>query len=286
MIPAFAGPSRGPVFIAAERDFRPYTVAVEALLAIGNQFRRLVETVQDVTLFCVTVLRSAFRPPYYWHEVLEQIHFAMIGSLGIVMFSALVAGQALAIQLGRELSRTGTKSELGHMMVISVVRALGPVLTGMVVASRMSAGITAELGAMRSSDQIDAMVAFGTDPIKRLVAPRMIGLVIALPVLTILGDALGVIGGGFVGLGYHLPLRSYYIGVYKYLTPSNLLVGMIKPFFFAILIATVACWKGFTSAGGAKGVGVSTTQSVVISSVGILVTDFICTKLVFRILQW
>lgn len=264
----------------------PYTVAVEALLVIGNQLRRLVETVQDVVLFCVTVLKSAFRPPFYRHEILEQVHFALVGSLGIVMFSSLVAGQALAIQLGRELTRTGTKSELGHMMVISVVRALGPVLTGMVVASRMSAGITAELGAMRSSDQIDAMVAFGTDPIKRLVAPRMIGLLIALPVLTILGDALGVIGGGFVGLAYHLPLQSYYNGVYKYLTPSNLLVGMIKPFFFAVLIATVACWKGFTSAGGAKGVGVSTTHSVVISSVGILVTDFICTKLIFRLLQW
>ena len=146
--------------------------------------------------------------------------------------------------------------------------------------------LSAELGAMRSSDQIDAMVAFGTDPIKRLVAPRVIGLMIALPILTILGDALGVIGGGFVGLGYHLPLESYYIGVYKHLTPSNILVGMIKPFFFAILIATVACWKGFGSAGGAKGVGVSTTQSVVISSVGILVTDFICTKLIFRALHW
>ena len=167
------------------------------------------------------------------------------------MFSALVAGQALAIQLARELAKTGTKSELGHFMVISSVRALGPVLTGIVVASRMSAGITAELGAMKSSEQIDALVAFGTDPMKRLVAPRMIGLWIALPVLTVIGDTLSVIGGGFVGLGYHITLESYYNGVAKYLTPSNLLVGMIKPVFFAVLITTVACWKGLTSAGGA-----------------------------------
>ena len=255
-------------------------------MAVENRVRRLLETVQDVTLFTVSVLRSAFRPPFYRQEILEQLHFALVGSLGIVMFSSLVAGQALAIQLARELARTGTKTELGHFMVISVVRALGPVLTGMVVASRMSAGITAELGAMRSSDQIDAMVAFGTDPTKRLVAPRMIALIIALPVLTIVGDALGVIGGGFVGLGYHLPLQSYYNGVFKYLTPSNILVGMIKPVFFAILITTVACWKGVRSEGGAKGVGVSSTQSVVISSVGILVTDFICTKLIFRLLGW
>ena len=261
-------------------------MAVEALAAVGDRLRRLLETVQDVTLFCVQVVRSAFLPPYYKHEIVEQIHFALVGSLFIVMFSSLVAGQALAIQLARELARTGAKSELGHFMVISVVRALGPVLVGIVVASRMSAGVTAELGAMRSSDQIDALVAFGTDPMKRLVAPRMISLWIALPVLTVIGDALGVIGGGFIGVGYHVTLQSYYNGVAKYLTPSNLLVGMIKPVFFAVLITTVATWKGLTSAGGAKGVGVATTESVVISSVGILVTDFICTKMIFRILNW
>jgi len=259
---------------------------VEAIAAVGNRLRQVLETVQDVTLFCVSVLRSAFFPPYYKHEIIEQIHFSMIGSMFIVMISALVAGQALAIQLARELAKTGAKSELGHFMVISSVRALGPVLTGMVVASRMSAGITAELGAMKSSDQIDALVAFGTDPMKRLVAPRMIALWIALPVLTILGDALSVIGGGFVGLGYHVTWQSYFNGVARYLTPENLMVGMIKPVFFAVLITTVACWKGLTSEGGAKGVGVATTESVVISSVGILVIDFICTKLIFRVLGW
>ena len=259
---------------------------MEALAAVGNRVRRVLEIVQDVTLFCVSVLRSAFFPPYYQHEIVEQIHFSLVGSLFIVMFTALVAGQALAIQLARELAKQGAKSELGHFMVISSVRALGPVLTGIVVASRMSAGITAELGAMKSSDQIDALVAFGTDPMKRLVAPRMIGLWIALPVLTVIGDTLNVVGGGFIGLGYHVTFQSYYNGVTKYLTPVNILVGMIKPIFFAVLITTVACWKGFTAAGGAKGVGAATTESVVISSVGILVTDFICTKLIFRVLGW
>jgi phospholipid/cholesterol/gamma-HCH transport system permease protein len=259
---------------------------VGALAAVGNRVRRVLEIVQDMSLFCVSVLRSAFFPPYYKHEIVEQIHFSLIGSLFIVMFTALVAGQALAIQLARELAKQGAKSELGHFMVISSVRALGPVLTGIVVASRMSAGITAELGAMKSSDQIDALVAFGTDPMKRLVAPRMIGLWVALPVLTVLGDTLNVIGGGFIGLGYHVTLQSYYNGVARYLTPTNILVGMIKPVFFAILITTVACWKGFAAQGGAKGVGTATTESVVISSVGILVTDFICTKLIFRVLGW
>ncbi len=254
--------------------------------AILERFRSVVEGVQDLTLFTVETLRALFSRPFYLRETIHQLHFAAIGSLLIVLVSALVAGQALAIQLVRELANSGVKGQLGHFMVISVVRALGPVLVGMVVASRMSAGITAEIGAMRSSDQLDALVAFGTDPIRRLVVPRVIALVIALPALTILGDALAVIGGGWVGLQYHLPIESYYAGVFKFLTPKNLLVGMIKPFAFAVLIAIVACWKGFRSEGGAKGVGVSTTQSVVIASVGILVTDGICTRLIFRLLGW
>lgn len=256
------------------------------IATILERLRRLVEGVQDLTLFTWETMWALFSRPFYLRETIHQIHFAAIGSLLIVLVSSLVAGQALAIQLARELANTGTKTQLGHFMVISVVRALGPVLVGMVVASRMSAGITAELGAMRSSDQIDALVAFGTDPIRRLVVPRVIALLIALPALTILGDALAVIGGGWVGLQYHLPIESYYLGVFKYLTPKNLLVGMIKPFLFAFLIAIVACWKGFRSRGGAKGVGVSTTESVVIASVGILVTDGVCTRLIFRLLGW
>jgi phospholipid/cholesterol/gamma-HCH transport system permease protein len=259
---------------------------VPVIAAILERLRRVVESVQDLALFAAATVVATFSRPFYVRETMHQLHFAAIGSLLIVLVSSLVAGQALAIQLARELANTGAKSQLGHFMVISVMRALGPVLVGMVVASRMSAGITAELGAMRSSDQIDALVAFGTDPIRRLVVPRVIALLVALPALTILGDTLAIVGGGWVGVQYHLPIESYYIGVFKYLTPKNLLVGMIKPFVFAVLIAIVACWKGFRSEGGAKGVGVSTTQSVVIASVGILIADGICTRLVFRFLGW
>jgi phospholipid/cholesterol/gamma-HCH transport system permease protein len=260
--------------------------AVELLRAAAERLRRILLDVQEFTLFTVAAVQASIRRPYYARETLQQLYFAGIGSLSIVAITSIVAGQALALQLVRELANSGAKGQLGHFMVISVVRALGPVLIGMVVASRMSAGITAELGAMRSSDQIDALLAFGTDPMKRLVAPRLIALVVALPALTIIGDVLAVVGGGFVGVQYHLTMESYNSGVLKYLTPKNLLVGMVKPVLFAVMIASVACWKGFSSAGGAKGVGVSTTQSVVISSVGILLTDGICTRLVFRILQW
>lgn len=258
---------------------------MDLFFAAVERLRRMIQSVQDFTLFSVAVLRAS-TPPFYWRETLHQLHFAGIGSLMIVIISSTAAGSALALQLVRELALSGVKGQLGHFMVISVIRSLGPVLTGVIVASRMSAGITAELGAMRSSDQIDALVAFGSDPMKRLVVPRLIALVIALPALTVIGDALGVLGGGLVGLQYHLSWEIYINGVIKFLTPKNLLVGMVKPFMFAVVIALVACWKGFSSAGGAKGVGVSTTESVVISSVSILVLDVISTRLVFRLLHW
>lgn len=259
---------------------------MEIFAAAVERLRRILENIQDFALFAAASIRAVFGRPFYMRETMQQLYFAGVGSLLIVSITSLVAGQALALQLVRELAVSGAKGQLGHFMVISVVRALGPVLIGMVVASRMSAGITAELGAMRSSDQLDALVAFGSDPMKRLVVPRIVALVIALPVLTVIGDLLAVVGGGFVGVQYHLTWETYNMGVLKFLTPKNLLVGMIKPFLFAVMIAVVACWKGFASAGGAKGVGVSTTQSVVISTVGILLTDGICTRLIFRLLHW
>src|SRR6266850_2560468 len=179
------------------------------LSAFVERLRRMIQSTQEFTLF------------------------------GVV--TSIVAGQALALQLVRELATSGAKSQLGHFQVISVVRALGPILTGMVVAARMSAGITAEIGAMRSSDQIDALVAFGSDPMKRLVVPRLVALLAALPVLVIIADTLGVLGGALVGMQYHLTWETYMNGVFKYLTPENLLVGMIKPFIFAIMIVIVAC---------------------------------------------
>jgi phospholipid/cholesterol/gamma-HCH transport system permease protein len=260
---------------------------VERVVSLAiERFRGWIESTQDATLFTLRAFGAIFRRPFYARETLEQIHFAGIGSLFIVVISAVVAGQALSLQLVRELALTGTKSELGHFMVIGIMRALGPVLTGMVVASRMAAGITAELGAMRSSDQIDALVAFGTDPVKRLVVPRLVAILVALPCLTVVADALSILGGGIVGAAYQLPFATYMNGVRRYMTPSNILVGMLKPFFFSLLIGVVATWKGFTSEGGARGVGVSTTQSVVICIVGILIMDGILTKFVFRMLGW
>lgn len=264
----------------------PGGASMGVIQTIIERVRGILTTVQDFSIFTAATIRACFGRPFYGRELIHQLHFAGIGSLLIVVLSSAVAGQALALQLARELATTGAKSQLGHFMVISVVRALGPVLVGMVVASRMSAGITAEIAAMRATDQIDALVAFGSDPMKRLVVPRLLALIVALPALVIIGDALAVAGGGIVGMQYHVTWESYMNGVLKYLTPKNLLVGMIKPVLFAVMIAIVACWKGFRSEGGAKGVGVSTTESVVISSVGILVMDGVLTRLIFKILHW
>ena len=190
--------------------------------------------------------------PVLRREFLTQLHFALVARFDRGHLRG-GRGTGLAIQLVREMAQTGV-SAARALQVIAVVRALGPVLTGMVVASRMSAGITAELAAMRSSDQIDALVAFGSDPMKRLVVPRVAALMIALPVLGVIGDALAVAGGGLVGLQYHLPLEAYYSGVLKYLTPKEHPRRNDQPFIFAAMISTVACWR-LPLRGGRQGRG-------------------------------
>ena len=155
------------------------------------------------------------------------------------------------------------------------------------VAARVASGITAEIGAMRSSNQIDALIAFGTDPIKKLAVPRLVSLVIMLPALTMITDAIAITGGFLIAKFIsHVSAHLYWANVKEKLTYGNFLVGIVKPFAFAVIIAAVACYKGFTARGVTKGVGLATMESVVISSITILVVDFLLTKVVFSLLGW
>lgn len=252
-----------------------------------DRFKRFVREVQEIFFFSLKSGMAVFTPPYYFRETYEQLYFIGVGSLFLVVLTGIAAGQALALQLSKELSDFGSKDYLGRIMTISVLRALGPVLTGLMVAARVSSGITAEIAAMKSGNQIDALIAFGTDPLKKLVAPRLIGLLIMLPALTILTDAIAITGGFLIAKFIaNVSTHQYWANVRIKLTYGNILVGMVKPFFFAIIIACVACYKGFTTAGGTKGVGLATMESVVISSILILIADFLLTKVVFSFLGW
>ena len=193
-------------------------------------------------------------------------------------------GFALAFAV--ELADFGAKNYLGRIMSIAIVRELGPTLSGLMIAARVAAGITAEIGAMKSSDQLDAMVAFGIDPMKKVVVPRLLSLMVMVPALTIVMDIIAIVGGWFVAsFVSNVSSNLYWSTVREKLVFGNIFLGLMKPVAFSLIIACVACYKGFTSEGGTKGVGRATTESVVLSSISILIVNFFITKVIFATIR-
>jgi phospholipid/cholesterol/gamma-HCH transport system permease protein len=246
--------------------------------------KRKVLAVQDFTFLLVSSLRRAFTPPRYIIDTLIQMDVIGVGSLPIVLLTGCFTGGVLALQTYRTLSTFGEVSILGEVVALSVVRELGPVLTALMLAGRISSGIASELGSMLVSEQIDAMRAFGTDPIRKLVLPRLFATLTTLPLLTILADFCGMLGG-FVISFYTVRLTSeeYWTTVYQTLTFQDVTQGLIKPFFFAVVVAMVGCYYGLNTTGGTEGVGRSTTQAMVVASVLILVLDFFITQFLIGI---
>jgi len=250
-------------------------------------FAEFLRGVQDLAIFSGRVASRAFRPPFYIRDTYEQAYNAGVGSLHLTLISSFFAGQALGLQFSRQLAETGSTTLIGMLMTIAVVRALGPDLIGLVVAARLASGYTAEIGAMKSANQIDALVAFGTDPIRKLAVPRFVSLFVMLPVLVVVGDAVALAGGAIMAhFVAHVSLNLYWQQVQRNLTFGTLLIGLVKPAVFACMISWIGCWKGFTTSGGTRGVGASTTASVTICSVMILILDFILTRVLFSILHW
>ena len=246
--------------------------------------KRKVLAVQDFSFLLVSSLRRAFTPPRYVIDTLLQMDVIGVGSLPIVLLTGFFTGGVLALQTYRTLSTFGEVSLLGQVVALSVVRELGPVLTALMVAGRIGSGIASELGSMLVSEQIDAMRAFGTDPIRKLVLPRLFATLATLPVLTILADFFGMLGGFFISF-YTVRLTSeeYWTSIYQTLTFQDVTQGLLKPFFFAVVIAMVGCYYGLNTTGGTEGVGRSTTQAMVVASVLILVLDFFITNFLIAI---
>lgn len=242
--------------------------------------------VDRMTRFSVRMVLSIFGRPIYPTATWEQMYNIGVGSLFLIVLTGVFAGQGMALQFSNELADFGSKNYLGRIMAIAIIRELGPILAALMVAARVASGITAEIGSMKASHQLDAMEAFGVDTIKKLAAPRLIALVIMLPVLTIICDFIAIMGGWIIAVFIaHISSTTYISAVNERLTFGNVFIGVAKPLVFAFIIAFVACYKGFTSYGGTKGVGRATTESVVISSISILIMNFIMTKFVFSILK-
>jgi phospholipid/cholesterol/gamma-HCH transport system permease protein len=248
--------------------------------------KRFAHELQGLFYFSLKVLRSLVGRPLYVAETLEQMYLIGIGSLFLIILTGTFAGQGFALAFSIELADFGAKNYLGRIMSIAVVRELGPTLAGLMIAARVASGITAEIGSMKSSNQLDAMVAFGIDPIKKLAAPRLIALMVMTPVLTMVMDVIAILGGWMVSAFIsHVSTNMYWASVKERLIFGNMFIGIFKPFVFSFFIAFISCYKGFTTRGGTKGVGRSTTDSVVFTSITILIVNFFLTKLVFQYLK-
>jgi phospholipid/cholesterol/gamma-HCH transport system permease protein len=240
--------------------------------------RALLE-LQETTLMATRALRGVFKRPHYVAETIAQMDAIGVGSLTIIILTGFFTGGVLTVQTFPTLKSYGAQSQTGYLVAVSLVRELGPVLCALMVTGRVGSAISAELGSMVVSQQIDAMRALGTDPIRKLVAPRMFALLISLPLLTVLADVLGIFGGWVTAIGlYNISSSVFLTAVRDGITTDDLVGGIVKPIVFSLIIGTVACRQGLSTEGGTVGVGRSTTRAVVMASIIVIIADYFLAK--------
>lgn len=233
-----------------------------------------IQAVQDFYDLTGKALRNVLRPPHYFDDIRLQMDTIGVGSLPIVLLTGGFSGAVMALQMGRALAQYGQTGRVGTVVSLILVRELGPVLTSVMVAGRNSSGIASELGSMKVTEQIDAMRALGTDPIQKLVTPRMIATALMLPCLTVVDDFVGMLGGWVLATSkYGVPTLQYWSTTWRALGWSDVVQGTLKPFVYAFVVSLIGCHFGLKTSGGTQGVGRATTQAVVAASVTIFVLD-------------
>ena len=255
------------------------------LSVIDEWLKKAALEVQEYVRLTVAVCRCLFTPPFYRYDIVEQIDLIGVGSLTVVLLTGLFTGAALTLQGGMTLDQFGARPIVGRLGGASMIKELGPVLTALMLTGRIGSGIAAELGSMVVTDQIHALRALGTDPIRKLVVPRVLAGVIMAPVLTVISDFVGI-GGGWLVARFRLQVASglYWSSVLEGLYMQDLWMGLIKPFVFGVVIATIACHVGLRARGGTQGVGKATTNAVVAASVAVIAADFFVTQILASLL--
>ncbi|OFW45562.1 MAG: transporter [Acidobacteria bacterium RIFCSPLOWO2_12_FULL_67_14b] len=241
--------------------------------------------VQEYVKLCFAAVRGAFTRPFYARDVMEQIEVIGIGSLTVVLLTGFFTGAVMALQSGIMLDQFGARPYVGRLISATLIKELGPVLTALMLAGRVGSGIAAELGSMMVTEQISALRALGTDPMRKLVVPRVLAGFIMCPILTVVANTVGMLGGWIIALT-ELRVSSgvYWSGVVEGLFMQDVWMGLIKPFFLGFVIVTIGCHVGLRTSGGTQGVGRATTNAVVAASVVVLVVDFFVTRLLISIL--
>ena len=241
--------------------------------------KQKIAAVQDYAVLSWHAIVNIFSGPRYWADIFTQMDSIGVGSTPIVVLTGFFTGCVLALQSATSLQEFGSVSLTGNLVALSMVKELGPVLTGLMVSGRNASGMASELGSMKVTEQIDAMRALGTDPLRKLVTPRLYATVFMLFFLTIIADAVGIAGGALVSVALlGLNASSYFNNSYRALVYGDIVQGLTKPLFSGFIIATVGCYFGMKTKGGTQGVGKATTQAVVVSSVFIIIVDFIVSR--------
>jgi len=244
-----------------------------------------LQEVQEYFVLLGKVGRGLVTPPFYARDVIEQFDAIGAGSLTVVLLTGTFTGMVLALQSGITLDKFGARSMVGQLVSASMVKELGPVLTALMVCGRVGSGIAAELGSMTVTDQISALRALGTDPVRKLVIPRVIAGTLMVPLLTIVADGVGLVGAWLIA-ATQLKVASapFWNSVVAGLYIEDVWMGLIKPFFLGFVIVSIGCYVGLGTKGGTQGVGRATTNAVVAGSVVVLAVDFLVTKLLFMVL--
>jgi phospholipid/cholesterol/gamma-HCH transport system permease protein len=258
------------------------TQALLASLArrFGQNVKGLVLGVQDYAQLSARALAGVFSRPRYPREWLAQMDALGVQSLSIVVLTGTFTGMVLALQSAASLDAFGARPYLGRLLSASMVRELGPVLTALMVTGRVASGMAAELGSMVVTQQIDALRVLGTDPVRKLVTPRVLAGIVMVPILTVVSDTVGIFGGALISVfSLGLSWIYYWRSVAQALVINELVMGLAKPLVFGFILSSVGCYMGLRTSGGTQGVGVSTTRAVVVASVAILSSNFFLSQL-------
>ena len=253
--------------------------------ALIRWFKAAALEVQEYVILTRAAVRGVFSRPYYARDIVEQFEAIGIGSLSVVLMTGFFTGAALALQSGQTMDRYGARSFVGQLVSASMIRELGPVLTGLMLAGRVGSGIAAEIGSMVVTDQINALRALGTDPVRKLVVPRVLAGFFMAPILTVIADTVGLIGGWIIAItDLRISSSVYWKSVTGGLYMQDAWMGLIKPFALGFAIVTIGCHVGLRTSGGTQGVGRATTNAVVAASVAVIAVDFFLTPLLITLM--
>jgi phospholipid/cholesterol/gamma-HCH transport system permease protein len=255
------------------------------MTVLTGRVKHVLLELQEYWRLITQVMRGLVTGPIYTRDIVEQLDAIGIGSMTVVVLTGMFTGMVLALQSGTTLDQYGARTVVGKLVSVSMLRELGPVLTALMVTGRVGSGIAAELGSMVVTDQIAALRALGTDPIRKLVIPRVVAGTIMLPVLTIISDAVGMVGGMIISVTQlRVSSSIYWANVVDVLYMDDVWMGLIKPFVLGFAVMTIGCHVGLRAHGGTQGVGRATTNAVVAGSVAVLALDFLLTKLLLVVM--